>query len=81
MPNQEYANNHSFSHSRHYDSQIYPCTYLHTHTHTHTRPYSCSYKEFERAVGADPASNITLKCDLRNATWMGALFDQVTHDA
>jgi hypothetical protein len=40
-------------------------------------PAELRYAEFQRQVGADPAKNQTLPCDLLNETWMTALFDQV----
>jgi len=41
-------------------------------------PPELRYSEFQRALSVNPALNATIPCTLSNATWMAALFDQVS---
>jgi alpha-glucosidase (family GH31 glycosyl hydrolase) len=50
-------------------------TSLNGHSQSGIGPCQANYTAFARAIGADPADQANLHCDMSNATWVKALFD------
>jgi hypothetical protein len=50
-------------------------TSLNGHSQSGIGPCQANYTAFARAIGADPAKQANLRCDMSNSTWVKALFD------
>ena len=50
-------------------------TSLNGHSQSGIGPCQANYTAFARAIGADPADQANLHCDMSNTTWVKALFD------
>ena len=50
-------------------------TSLNGHSQSGIGPCQANYSAFARAIGADPAQQANLPCDMANSTWVRALFE------